>query len=89
MRRFKGQVEGTVVGVVIVAVLVIIGALIYGYVRDAITSPMATLNSSSFNTTVSQVTSNAYSGFNLLSVAIIVMAAVAIIAVVFTLLRRR
>ena len=87
MRKFKGQfaVTGAVVAVLVVAVMVIIGALTYGFIRDAITTPMSTLGSSAFNATVANVDANAYAGFDLLSVAVIVLAAVAILGIVLLL----
>jgi len=85
MSKRKGQASGAVVTVLIVAVLVIVGALTYGYVRDAITTPMSDLGSTSFNNTVSSVDSNTYAGFNLLSVSVIVLAAVAILGIVMLL----
>ena len=71
MQKFKGQfaVTGAVVAVLVVAVMVIIGALTYGFIRDAITTPMSTLGSTAFNATVANVDANAYAGFDLLSVA--------------------
>jgi hypothetical protein len=83
----KGQfaVTGSVVAVLVVAIMVIVGALTYGYVRDAITTPMSNLASTSFNNTVANVDSNAYAGFDLLSVAAIVLAAVAIVSIVLLL----
>jgi hypothetical protein len=83
----KGQigVTGSVVAVLVVAVMVIIGALTYGYVRDAITTPMSNLGSTDFNNTVANVDSNAYAGFDLLSVSVIVLAAVAILGIVLLL----
>jgi hypothetical protein len=74
-----------VITVVIVAVLIIIGALTYAFVRDAITPIMSELGSTAFNNTVDQVDTNTYSGFNLLSVSVIVLAAVAILAIVLLL----
>ena len=71
--------------VIIVAVMVIIGGLVYGYIRDAMTTPMSQLGSSSFNTTVSTVDANTYAGLQLLSVAVIVTAAVAILGIVLLL----
>lgn len=77
--------QGAVVTIVIVAVLILIGALVYGYVRDAITTPMSNLGSTNFNNTVSTIDSNSWSGFELIAVGVIVLAAVAIIGVIFLL----
>lgn len=77
--------QGAVVTIVIVSVLILIGALVYGYVRDAITTPMDNLNSTSFNNTVATIDSNSWSGFELIAVGVIVLAAVAIIGVIFLL----
>ena len=83
----KGQiaVTGSVVTVLIVAVMVLIGGLTYGYVRDAMTTPMSNLGSSDFNNTVSTVDDNAWAGLELMSVSVIVMAAVAILGIVLLL----
>jgi len=83
----KGQmgITGSVITVLIVAVMVIIGGLTYGYVRDAMTTPMSNLASSSFNSTVSTVDSNTWAGLELMSVAVIVLAAVAILGIVLML----
>ncbi len=83
----KGQVAitGSVVTVIVVAVMVIIGGLTYGFIRDAISSPMSTLDSADFNTTVGIVDTNTYAGLQLMSVAVIVLAAVAILGIVLLL----
>ncbi len=83
----KGQaaVTGSVITVVVVAVMVLIGGLTYGYIRDAMTTPMSNLGSTQFNATVSTVDANSWAGLELLSVAVIVIAAVAIIGVVLLL----
>ena len=49
------------------------------------TTPMSSLGSSSYNATVNTVDSNTWAGFSLLSVAIIVLSAVAIIGIVLLL----
>ena len=86
----KGQtagmgVTGSIVAVIIVAVMVIVGGLTYGYVRDAVTTPMSNLASTDFNNTVDAVDDNAWAGLELMSVAAIVLAAVAIIGIVLLL----
>ena len=83
----KGQIAITasVVTVIIVAVMVIIGGLTYGYIRDAITTPMSSLASTSFNTTVATVDANTWAGLELMSVSVIVLAAVAILGIVLLL----
>ena len=83
----KGQIAitGSVITVIVVAVMVIIGGLTYGYIRDAITPSMSNLGSTDFNTTVGQVDTNTYAGLQLLSVAVIVLAAVAILGIVLLL----
>lgn len=83
------DVSGTAIAVVIVAVLIMIGATVFAYVRDAITTPMSNLQSTDLNNTIASMEDNAYSGFDLLSVAVIVLAAVAIIATIFLLGRPR
>lgn len=79
------EVTGTAIAVVIVAVLIMIGALVFAYVREAMTTPMSNLESGDLNTTISNMEDNTYSGFDLLSVSVIVLAAVAIIATIFLL----
>lgn len=85
--KSKGQlgVTGSVITVIIVAVMVIIGGLTYGFIRDAITAPMSTLGSTEFNATVAIVDTNTYAGLQLMSVAVIVLAAVAILGIVLLL----
>lgn len=83
------DVTGTAIAVVIVAVLIMIGATVFAYVRDAITTPMSNLNSTDLNNTISSMEDNTYSGFDLLSVSVIVLAAVAIIGTIFLLGRPR
>lgn len=87
MPKMKGQIAatGAVITVVVVAVLIIIGGLTYGFIRDAITPIMSTLGSTQFNTTVASVDTNTYAGLQLLSVAVIVLAAVAILGIVLLL----
>ena len=81
----KGQATGAIVAVVVVAIMVILGGLVYGYVRDSMTQSMSDLNSAQFNATVTTIDNNAYAGLSLMSVAIIVTAAVAIISIVLML----
>ena len=83
----KGQlaVTGSVITVIIIAVMVIIGGLTYGYVRDAMTTPMSNLANADFNSTVDTVDDNAWAGLELMSVAVIVLAAVAILGIVLLL----
>ncbi len=61
------------------------GAIVFAFVRDAMTTPMSSINSASLNTTIANIESNTYSGFDLLSVSVIVLAAVAIIGTIFLL----
>lgn len=79
------DVTGTAIAVVIVAVLIIIGATVFAFVRDAITTPMSSIGSANLNATITNMENNTYSGFDLLSVAVIVLAAVAIIGTIFLL----
>jgi len=83
------EITGTAIAVVIVAVLIMVGALVFAYVRDALTTPMSNLESTTLNTTISTMESNTYAGFDLLSVSVIVLAAVAIIGTIFLLGRPR
>ena len=66
-----------------------VGALVFAYVRDALSQPMGNLASAQLNATISTMESNTYSGFDLLSVSVIVLAAVAIIGTIFLLGRPR
>ena len=83
----KGQagVSGSVVTVVIVAVMIMIGGLTYGYIRNAMTTPMSTLASTGFNSSIAALDTNVWAGMNLMSVAVIVLAAVSIIGIVLVL----
>lgn len=85
MKLGQMAVTGSVITVIIVAVMVIIGGLTYGYVRDAMTPIMSSLGSASFNTTVDTVDTNTWAGLQLMSVAVIVLAAVAILGIVLLL----
>lgn len=86
MNSMKGQgVPSSIVMVVVAAAMLLIGPLVYGYIRDAMTGPMSSLGSASYNATVSTVDDNVWSGFSLLSVSIIVLAAIAIIGIVLLL----
>ncbi len=66
-----------------------VGALVFAYVRDALSQPMGNLASAQLNSTIATMESNTYSGFDLLSVSVIVLAAVAIIGTIFLLGRPR
>ena len=83
------EITGTAIAVVIVAVLIMVGALVFAYVRDALSTPMGNLDSAKLNSTISTMESNTYAGFDLLSVSVIVLAAVAIIGTIFLLGRPR
>ena len=86
MNTMKGQgVPSSIVMVVVAAAMLLVGPLVYGYIRDAMTTPMSNLKSTSYNDTVATVDSNTWAGFSLLSVSIIVLAAVAIIGIVLLL----
>ena len=86
MNTMKGQaVPTSIVMVVVAAAMLLIGPLVYGYIRNAMTAPMSTLNSANYNSTVTSVDSNVWNSFGLLSVAVIVLAAVAIISIVLLL----
>ena len=78
-------VTGAVLTVLIVAIMVILGGLTYGHVRNAMTTPMSNLGNVDFNNTVSTVDDNAWAGLELMSVAVIVLAAVAILSIVLLL----
>ena len=78
-------ITASVVTVIIVAVMVIIGGLTYGYIRDAMNGPMSSLGSTSFNNTIATVDANTWAGLELMSVSVIVLAAVAILGIVLLL----
>ncbi len=86
MNKKKGfAVQGMVITLAIVAILLLITGLVYGYVRDAMTSPMSSLGSTDYNNTVDNIDSNTYSSLDLASVTPIVLAAVLVIGVVLLL----
>lgn len=80
-------VQSMVITLAIVAILLLITGLVYGYVRSAMTSPMSSLGSSAYNTTVGNIDTNTYAALDLASVTPIVLGAVLVIGVVL-LLRR-
>ena len=85
MRKGQLAITGSVITVIIVAVMVIVGGLAYGYIRDAMNAPMSNLGSTAYNATVASVDANTYAGLQLMSVAVIVLAAVAILGIVLLL----
>ena len=85
MKKGQVAVTGSVITVIIVAVMVIIGGLTYGFIRDAMSTPMSTLGSTALNTTIATVDANTYAGLQLISVAVIVLAAVAILGIILLL----
>jgi len=86
--KMKGfAVQSMIITLAIVAILLLITGLVYGYVRDSMTGPMSSLGSTDYNSTVANIDSNTYSSLDLASVTPIVLAAVLVIGVVL-LLRR-
>jgi hypothetical protein len=86
MKMRKGiAVQGMVITLAIVAILLLITGLVYGYVRDAMNAPMSSLGSTAYNATVANIDSNTYSSLDLASVTPIVLAAVLVIGVVLLL----
>lgn len=78
-------VQSMVITLAIVAILLLITGLVYGYVRDAMNAPMSSLASTDYNNTVANIDSNTYSSLDLASVTPIVLAAVLVIGVVLLL----
>lgn len=87
MQKSKGQlaITGSVLSLIIVAVMVLIGGLTYGYIRNSMTPIMSSLGSTAFNATVATVDTNFWAGMSLMSVAVIVLAAVSILGIVLLL----
>ena len=79
-RRGVSNVLALVTGLVTVAVVMIVGVLIFGQVSDALPRPSNT----ELNATVDKVISTTTTAFNLLPVLLIIMVAGALIAVIAT-----
>jgi len=78
--------KGTLaIGLVSTATVIIVGLLIYASVYNSMTSTLASINSQELNDTVSNVNATTYNAFNLLVIALIVLAATAILSYVFLL----
>ena len=85
-KQMKGQgIGGSFIGIVVAAILLIIGVLVFAIVSTSIPT---TSISSAANTTINTIISTAYSAFDLATVGLIVLAAVIILGLVFLLGRR-
>ena len=82
----KGQgIGGSFIGIVVAAILLIIGVLVFAEVSTNIPT---TGISSTANTTINNIITTSYSAFDLATVGLIVLAAVIILGLVFLLGRR-
>ncbi len=85
-KSMKGQgIGGSFIGIVVAAILLIIGVLVFAIVSTSIPT---TGISSAANTTINNIISTSYSAFDLATVGLIVLAAVIILGLVFLLGRR-
>lgn len=85
-KNMKGQgIGGSFIGIVVAAILLIIGVLVFAIVSTSIPT---TSISTAANTTINNIISTAYSAFDLATVGLIVLAAVIILGLVFLLGRR-
>ena len=71
--------------VVVVAITIIVGLVIYASVYNAMLPTLGSINSTQLNTTVTNVNTTTYNSFTLLVISLIVLAAVAILSYVFLL----
>lgn len=81
--KFKGQVANTAIGLVIAAVALVIGVLVFSEVFDAL--PVL---SGTANTTAGDIRDTTFDAFNLAAIGLIVLAAVAVLSYIFLLGRR-
>lgn len=86
MDKLKAQGALNVIGLVILAITIIVGVIVFSEFDDAAGSIGLTTAGTA---AVANVTSNTYSGFNIVSVAPIVAAAVVVLAIVGLLAARR
>lgn len=86
MDKLKAQGALNVIGLVILAITIIVGVIVFSEFDDAAGSIGLTAAGTA---AVANVTSNTYSGFNIVSVAPIVAAAVVVLAIVGLLAARR
>lgn len=84
MNQKKGQVTGTAITLVIAAVALIVGVYVFVQVEQAIPALTGTAN-----TTVGNIITTTLNAFQLATVALIVLAAVAVLAILFLLGRRK
>lgn len=81
----KGQVAVNAIGLVVFAIVIIVGAIVFSELDDTASS----LSSTTAGTAVlANVTTNTYSSFNIVAIGPIVLAAVVILGVVGLLARR-
>jgi uncharacterized membrane protein len=79
----KGQVANVAITLVIAAVALIIGVLVFSEVFDALPTLAGTAN-----TTATSIQSTTFDAFNLAAIGLIVLAAVAVLSYIFLLGRR-
>ena len=87
MRTLKGQANAiaTVTSFLIFSIIVIVGSIVYG-LFDAASGSIASTTAAT--QAISNISTNTYSGINVVSVGPIVLAAVAILGIVGLLARR-
>ena len=82
MAKFRGQTEATALALVVIAVTMIIGIYVYSSIYGNINTSALDATAQS---TITSVNSTVYSGFNLLVILIIVLAAAAVLGGVYLL----
>ena len=85
MKLGKFQGQSGVIAFVVLAIAIIVGVIVFSYFDSAASSIGLTTAGTA---AVANVTTNTYSGFNIVSIAPIVLAAVVILAIVSLLARR-
>lgn len=82
--KFQGQ--GGVISFVVLAIAIIVGVIVFSYFDTASSAISLTTGGTA---AVGNVTTNTYNGFNIVSIAPIVLAAVVILGIVSLLAARR
>ena len=77
--------QNAAITVVVVAITIIVGLVIYASTYNAMIPTLASINNAQLNSTVSNVNTTTYNSFTLLVISLIVLAAVAILSYVFLL----
>jgi len=86
MKLRKGQVDANVTGFMVFAIVIVIGAIIFGEF-DASAGNVST--STAATAAIANISANTYSGINIVSIGPIVLAAVVILAIIGLLGARR